>query len=376
MRKALAFCLLATTLASCVGPAPAGSASPSVASGITATTLGEIEAALQFRIQALANRDLAAFQSAIDLSRPAFRRCQLETFDTATRQAVAPIGPTVAKVEPYGDGYVRAYLVEDVGLRRIYFRRDSGKWIVTEPKIDELGGERTKSIGDIKISYWGIDEDVIDLIGREAVATHEYAKGFARGPLRDVYSVRVFPTRESTGIVDCWADAFANFREERAPVIGFYRVWLDRSLDRVSDWTRDLFRHEALHYVQDQFIHRIGIRLDWWLLEGWPDFVAGTRTQGELRDAVCRTNLPTLKRLVDGVPTEPGTPSELNGQFYALANSLVDYVEATYGRDAYWDLVALYVDNPDYRVTYPKIFKVEPDVFYQRSLAFAKQKYC
>jgi hypothetical protein len=376
MRRALALAALAGILASCIGASPPASPSPATAVGITATTLTEIEAALQVRIQALANRDLAGFQAAIDLTRPAFRRCQLEQFDIASRQRVSPVGPKVAKVESYGTDYVRAYLVEDDGLRRIYFRRDGDRWIVTEPRIDELGGERTKTIAGIKVTYWGIDEDVIELIGREAGATLEYAKGYARGPFRDAYSVRVFPTRESTSIVDCWGDAFANFREEHAPLIGFYRVWFDRSLTRVSDGTRDLFRHESLHYVQDQFIHGIGFRLDWWLIEGWPDHIAGTRTVGEIRAAVCATNLPTLKRLIDGVPTEPGTPPELNGQFYALANSLIDYVQATYGPNAYWDLVALYADNPDYRATYPKIFKVEPDAFYQDWLAFAKKKYC
>jgi hypothetical protein len=374
MRRALAAAALAGILAGCVGASPPASASP--APRITASTLTEIEAALQVRTQALANKDLAGFQAAIDLTRPAFRRCQMEQFDTASRLGVSPIGPKVAKVEPYGTEYVRAYLVEDVGLRRIYFRRDGGRWILTEPRIDELGGERTKSIGDIRFSYWGIDEDVIDHMTREAAATLEYAKGYARSPLRDVYSVRIFPTRESSGIVNCWGDAFANFRDEHAPLIGFYRVWLDQSLTRVSDWTRDIFRHEALHYVQDQFIHGIGARLDWWLIEGWPDFIAGTRAQADIRQAVCATNLPTMKRLVDGVPNEPGTPSELNGQFYALANSLVEYVQSTYGPDAYWDLVALYRDNPDYRVTYPKIFKVDPDALYQGWLTFAKKKYC
>jgi hypothetical protein len=266
MRKALASAAFAAILAGCVGASPPASAPPSGPIRITATTLTEIEAALQVRIQALANKDIAGFQAAIDLTRPAFRRCQMEQFDIASRQGVAPIGPKVVKVEPYGTDYLRAYLVEDVGLRRIYFRRDGDRWIVTEPRIDELGGERTTTIAGVKVSYWGIDEDVIELIAREAGATLEYAKGYARGPFREPYSLRVFPTRESAGIVDCWGVAFANFRDEHAPLIGFHRVWFDGSVARISDYTRDVLHHEALHYVQDQFIHGIALRLDWWLI--------------------------------------------------------------------------------------------------------------
>src|SRR5207249_12271780 len=82
------------------------------------------------------------------------------------------------------------------------------------------------------------------------------------------------------------------------------------------------------------------------------------------------------KRIIDGVPTEPDTPPELTGNYYALANSMVEYVYATYGPQSYWNLVPLYKDNVHHRVNYPKIFKVEPDAFYQGWLAFAKKKYC
>ena len=137
-----------------------------------------------------------------------------------------------------------------------------------------------------------------------------------------------------------------------------------------------VFHHEGLHYLQDQFIHKITIRLDWWLIEGWPDFIAQTSSRSAIRAALCTGTLPTLKRLIDGVPTEPDTPPELTSQYYALANTLVDYVYATKGAQAYWDLLTLYKDVPDYRVQYPKVFGVEPDAFYASWLAYAKRKYC
>lgn len=373
--------LFLTIFVGCTAPPaaePAAStATPSTAPvQITSTTTAEIESAIAERLRALGAKDLTAFQATVDLTRPAFRRCQQETFDVAARQGFGA-GPTkVVKVEPYGNGYVRAYL-DDVGhgIERVYFRRNNDRWVLTEPKADELGGERSKVVDGVRVEYWGADEDIAELVGRESAATREFLMPYANGPIRDPYFVKLIPTRETAGIVACGFIGFSNGRDLHAPFIGLWRVWLAPSLDRVSDFQQAVLRHEGLHYLQDQFIHFITMRLDWWLVEGWPDFIAKSRSRGEIVRAACGTPV-ALKRIIDGIPTEPDTPPEVVSPFYAQANSMIEYVYATYGPQAYWDLVALYKDNVDYRVNYPKIFGVEPDVFYQRWQAFAKKKYC
>ena len=332
---------------------------------------------LERRQAALVFKDLHAFQATVDLTRPAFRRCQQETFDAAARQGFAGEAVNVIKVEPYGDGYVRAYVQDGSnGLERRYFRRDGDRWILTEPKIEELGGERSRVVDGVRVDYWGIDEDIVGFVGSEAAATRGFLTPYANSAIRDPYSVKLIPTRETAGIVACQFVAFANSRDEHAPFIGIWQLWLSPSLDRVSDYEQAILRHEGLHYLQDQFSHSITVRLDWWLIEGWPDYIAKSRSRFDIVAAVCRTTVPTLKRIIDGVPTEPDTPPELTADYYAFANSMVEYVYATYGAQSYWDLVALYKDNVDYRVNYPKIFKVDPDAFYQGWLAFAKKKYC
>jgi hypothetical protein len=368
-------------LAGCT-PAPSSEATPSPSPPpakveITASTAAEIESVMKERLRALQAKDLFAFQGTVDLTRLAFRRCQQETFDTAARQGFGGGASRVLKVEPYGDGYVRAYLDDGAsGIDRRYFRRDRDRWILTEPKESELGGERSQVVDGIRVEYWGIDEDVVGFLGREAAATRDFLTQHATVPIRDVYYVKLIPTRETAGIVGCQFTAFANVRDEHAPFIGMWRLWLAPGLDRVSDYVQAVLRHEGLHYLQDQFSHGILVRLDWWLIEGWPDYIARTRGRGNIAAAVCAPTVPTLKRIIDGVPTEPDTPPELTSVYYSLANSMIEYVYAKYGAQSYWDLVALYKDNPDYRLTYPKIFKVEPDAFYQGWLAFAKQKYC
>jgi len=332
---------------------------------------------LQRRQAALAGKDLQGFQATVDLTRPAFRRCQQETFDAAARQGFATASINVVKIESYRDSYVRAYIdMGSSGVERMYFRRDGERWVLTEPKVDELGGERSRVVDGIRVDYWGIDEDVVGPVGHEAAATRDFLTPYAYSAVRDPYFVKVIPTRETAGIVGCQFIAFANSRDEHAPFIGMWRLWLAASLDRVSDYEQAVLRHEGLHYLQDQFSHSIGIRLDWWLLEGWPDYVARSRSRAAIVGAVCASAVPTLKRIIDGVPTEPDTPPEVTGDYYALANSMIEYVNATYGPQSYWDLLALYKENPDYRVNYPKVFKVEPEAFYQGWLASAKKKYC
>jgi hypothetical protein len=44
----------------------------------------------------------------------------------------------------------------------VYFRRAGGKWIRSEPLESELGGDRTKTVNGLQLSYYGIDDDVID----------------------------------------------------------------------------------------------------------------------------------------------------------------------------------------------------------------------
>jgi len=374
--------LALAVLAGCTAP-PAVEPSPSAASPspaavqITSSTSAEIESVIAERLRAMGAKDLTAFQATVDLTRPAFRRCQQETFDSAARQGFAA-GPTkVVKVEVFGGTYIRAYLDDGGhGIERVYFRRNNDRWVLTEPKAEELGGERSKVVDGVRVEYWAIDEDIAEFVGRESAATREFLMPLANGPIRDPYFVKLIPTRETAGIVACGFIGFANTRDPHAPFIGLWRVWLAPSLDRVSDYQQAVLRHEGLHYLQDQFSHSITLRLDWWLAEGWPDYIAKSRSRGEIVRAVCASSVPTLKRIIDGIPTEPDTPSELTSQYYAQANSMVEFVYATYGAQSYWDLVALYKDNVDYRVNYPKIFKVEADVFYQQWLAFAKKKYC
>jgi hypothetical protein len=106
---------------------------------------------LQRRRAALAGKDLKGFQATVDLTRPAFRRCQHETFDSAARQGFAAVSTNVVKVEPYRESYVRAYIdMGSSGIERVYFRREglmkmsSDGW-GTRPQRREISSRRTRT---------------------------------------------------------------------------------------------------------------------------------------------------------------------------------------------------------------------------------------
>ena len=82
------------------------------------------------------------------------------------------------------------------------------------------------------------------------------------------------------------------------------------------------------------------------------------------------------QQLEDGVLQTPETPPELPGQYYAFANTMVEYLYKTYGTNAYWDLMTAYKAGVDANVNLPKVIGVTPTAFYASWLVWAKTTYC
>src|SRR6266508_205655 len=351
-RTARTWVLAAIVAAACTSPPPAASPSPSgpVPVQVTERTKGEIQASLQKQRDALLKRDLTAYQSTIDLSRNAFRRCKLETFDIAGRQGAAATAPQVVKVEPYGGTYVRAWIDEGAttGVARTYFRDVDGRWVQTEPTADEVGAEKKTSIDGIDIDYWAIDDDVVEslrkgtLAARDAVVRNQLAES------THPFGIRFYPTRTVQGIVDCAVVGFHLPNRPEDKYIRFFRYWFTPDTTSLSAPTISFIQHEGLHWAQDQFITGISARLDWWLVEGWPDYVGQSRSTDYKRAVVCTTATPTYKQLADGPRTDlPDTNPEDAVRYYAFANSMVEYLYAQYGPDAYKKLLLAYKDLAD-----------------------------
>lgn len=383
MTRSVALLLALLLFVSCtsappVAPPVGGSAAPEKVT-ITGETPREIEALLGKRSDALARRDLAGFQSTFDTTRPALRRCQTEAFDIASRQGASSSGPQVAKVEPYLDTYVRAYVGDESGYQRLYFRQDAGRWILSEPKEEELGGDRTNTIQGMALSYYGIDDDVIEIYAKAGAAILAEVQSLARTPTGAPFGLRIFPTRSAAGAtVGCSTGGFHLINDQKDIYVRLFSniMLLKPGFTEVSDTTTSIIRHEALHWVQDQIVPGISARLDWWLVEGWPDYLGRSRGDAVKQRVVCTTTTPTFKQLQDGVLETPETPPELPGQYYAFANTMIQYLYEIHGDDAYYDLIAVFKDTVDARITYPKALGITGDQLYERWKVWAKQKFC
>lgn len=385
MRRLLILWAVFALAATACAQAPSGAAS-SASTGpqkitVGPETKGQLEAVLQKKATAVQRQDLTGYQSTIDLSRTTFRRCWQEAFDEYGRGS-APSWTTatrIVKIEPYLDTYVRAYVDEDnLGIARRYFRKDGDRWVLTEPRDEELGGDQKKTVDGVQLSYWGIDSDIVDIIGKEGVATRAFLQQHQRGDTRTPYALRIFPTRSAAGLqASCRVLGTAQINDPRDPYLRFFGVWLAPTLDQVSNDMRATMRHEGLHWLQDQFIPGISARLDWWLVEGWPDYVGGVDRTDSIKRGICgAAQVPTYKQLTDGASQGPDEKPEVQSLYYAYANSMIEYLYATYSKDAYWDLMTVYKAGVDPKVNLPAVLKVTPDEFRAGWLAFAKKKYC
>lgn len=373
---------LVLVLVACSAPPPAAAPSGPEKIAISDKTPAELAAVMRAAQAALAKKDLTGFQATIDLTRAAFRRCQSETFDIASRQGFAPTEIRVAKVEPYLDTYARAYVGDDAnGYSRLYFRKEAGRWIRSEPLDSELGGDRTKTVGGLQLSYYGIDDDVIDVYAASGNDARTFLLKQAEGHTStgQAFGLRIFPTRGAAGPnVGC---SVAGFHLTNTPNDPFIRLFSNAltfrpDLAAVTDTTASIIRHEGLHWLQDQFIPGITARMPFWLVEGWPDFVGRSRSTATKKSVICGTPAPTYKQLEDGVLQTPETPPELPGQYYSFANTMVEYVYAIGGPNAYWDLMTAYKAGVDAKVNLPLVLHVTPDAFYSAWLGWAKQTYC
>ncbi len=378
MRRLFAALLVWSIVVACT---PTTTAPPDVTSAvaekpvINEQTRGEIQAVLQRQTNAMANKDQKALQATIDQDRRPLVRCSNEAYDIATRQGPSATGQ-VGKIEPYLDTYVRAYVNEGGnGTRRVFFRKVGGAWVQTEPKDDELGGEKKTTIEDIQIDYWGIDQDIIDALGKGTLAARKVVlENLLSTERRDPLAIRFYPTRSVSGIQGCTVVGFHFVNITSDPYVRFFRYWLNPD-GSLSAPTVSFITHEWLHWAQDQFSAGISARLPWWLVEGWPDYVGKSRSESVMKFVLCQTATPTLKQLEDGA--DPNGPPESLSQYYSFANTMVEYLYTTYGgADGYRKLLLAFKDDAVPANVFPKVLGLSATKFYDDWKVAAKKKYC
>jgi hypothetical protein len=359
-------------LAACTTAQPtAPSASPDTGTTITDKTAGEIEALMAKRANAIAKKDLTAFQATFDGQRAALRRCQTEAFERAARAGTSPSAPKVPKVEKYGD-YVRAYVGNDSdGYQRLYFRKDGTAWKLSEPTESELGGEKTRTVNGIEVSYFVVDEDVVDVYGKAGATIRADILTKTGQTAAATFGLRMFPTRSAAGLQQCGVGGTFILSD---PYLRIYSnvIFFESGFTELHDYAVGIIQHEALHWLQNQIVPGITARLDEWLSEGWPDYIGNARSETVKKGIICTVPTPTFKQLVDGPSTDPDLPPE----YYAFYNSMVEYLYVTYGAKSYFDFLVAYKDRIEPHVTYPRVLGITPEKFYEDYKVWAKKRFC
>lgn len=368
-------------IASACGSAPTDSST-----GVTDSTKAELGAVLKAREGAIARGDLKAFETTFDTTRLTFRRWQSAEFAEAAKLGPRLFG-NVVDVQPYLDRYVRAWVEESneragwpkgVNLTRLYFRREAGRWLLTEPRADELGGERTKTVGTHTFTYYGLDDDIADLFLAEYRSAHELVAKLSPMPLSADFNTRLIPTAEVAG-----PGSLAN-RATTYDRAGFalfpWAISVDPTRTKLSGVTQFEYRVSSVSWMREQVLPGIRVRIEQapWLLEGWEQHQAWVGPRTFYQPVCAGVSALTLKQLTDGPPPpeSPATTIEIYSQYYTYTRTMGEYFDATFGLAAYWDLLKAFVPSADAKANMVKVLLVTPEQFYASWLVWAKKKYC
>lgn len=388
MTVRLPFAVAFAFLLSCTAP-----------TGGTSDARSAIEAVLQKRAIAVASNDEAAFRSTVDATRPALRRAQQDLFDMMRARGVGGSTMTkVLKLEAYG-AYTRAYVDDSPELMllgtsgprsylRVYFRQEGGAWLLTEPKIEELGAQQRHRIGDIEIEQWAIDDDIVEIVAREVTGLRSELTGTVPGTPVPAVSLRLYPTSETIGLAGIPGAAAAHpINAGRDATIRIYALWWASSPGALAPFSRFVLRDQLLGMAREQLAPLAYLRMDWWLRHGLGYAAAGP-DPGDTTRGMCAEPL-TWKQMFDGprkedamggagmggdtlAPTYSAFMSPIAPRAFIQARSMIEHLRAVHGGRAYWDLVLAYADGSGPSAAYAKAISLLPERFYSDWLTWAR----
>lgn len=381
-----------TVLAVIIGGCATAQRSPGDGPGSSADVTA-IQALLRARADAIGRGDLQAFLATIDPARPTLRRTEQELF--ADPQAIALSRSTFKVSAPTTYlGYTRAFVervLEGAAFAgafggapanvRTYFRKDGGRWLLSEPTTDELGGERRSAVGDVDVTYWGADEDLANLYVAEAQAAHDFALRNGPGSVEFKYGLTVIPTAAVAG--PGWTASIGTTTQPNRTRIFPGNLGLDPATRELSAYTRFQLRATAIDQLRDAALPGVGARLTShrWLPDGFVLSVTGLDLAATIRQACAGTPPPTLRQLNDGPPPF-GTPgvsaADVGGRFYAYASALTAYLLETFKNDGYWRLLRAINEGGvgGTPAAFTRALGISEEALYAAAIARANKRYC
>jgi hypothetical protein len=332
------------------------------------STRSEITIVLEKQLDAYRSHDLGLYMSTIDPDRLFLRDCEQQRFAVAQRLGLSLPEVVLGRTEKYGD-YIRVWVRDADGWRRMFMRNDGARWYISEPTSGELGEDQETVFAGVRVSYKAVERDLVDAIGRDVSSVVKAVTAHAPAPPNQLFSVKI-ATMASTngrcfvaGEAEGYGTATLTLREVR----------LTDEYDRVSAETEATLEHEALHWVQIDHAPSAMGSADWWLIEGWPYLIANTPSPGLRAHAVCTSSLPTYSQLRFG--PLPDLQPEVIERYYVVASLLVESLSAQRA-DGYWKVFDGFANDSDPAVAFSSAIGLDGPSFYLTWAAAARAKYC
>ena len=325
---------------------------------------------LEQQRKALVKGDLNAYLATLDPSRVSLRTCEEQRFEIEVAQKMPVPSYTLGRTDTY-KSYVRAWVSDLTGWRRVFVRNDGGHWYLTEPSTADLGPDVTREFAGIRVTAKEAEADLIDAVGHDLSSVRDAVVRYAPTPPTKLFSIWLSTLAAANGKCFFAGTALPTYDGARLTLID---ITLNPDYASLSLQSTNVLMHEALHWIQ--FEHSLDAvdSMDWWLMEGWPYRIADDPSGGARSSAVCSPSVPAYRDTRN--PPSAGTSPIDVERHYVIGAMLVERLGTQYGPSAYWQLVDAFAKDPDPDRAYKAAFGTDGATFYRAWLTDMQAHYC
>jgi hypothetical protein len=341
----------------------------------------EIETALQEtvdlwnRAYAEANHDLLL--EAIDPKASTLRRILADQLDASIQsQGSIDRDAQVADFERRANGYILAHVDVQGRFYTFTFKEVGGKWLLSEPRREELGKKKTIESEHIRLEYYPWDDDVAPQIAEMLEEAHTFVvEKLGRGPQEKtrVQLNAIGQLARSGGLVLASYQTGSTRRARVANIsINSPNSFQGGRYDREAGWQQQMtetLNHEYVHLVHDCCFTNLFLQATW-MIEGLAVYVTeGGHTNGYMsyvtravqNDAILPIRAPSTGS--GKVPKHLEAFDTLNEAetltAYGLSATLVDYIVTNHGgMDGFWKLATDFEQSHDINTSVQNVFGI------------------
>jgi hypothetical protein len=372
-------------------PAPPGALPPSVnpAEAFSDQEISDgIQAALDLYAEAYNENQPELLEQAVDQENKPFRRIvrsRLDEFEKSSLRGQIHFQNTLLGIQRRDFGYVIAHFEDEDGWQANWpFRPVDGRWVLTEPTLEQIGEPVTTETEYFTfVTYPWADDVNPKIMEMLETARQQVAERLGKVPAEKA-RVRIVPVYAVDRFGSMGAIAWYS---QGGDVDGrdLIHIYTPNSFaysyyDPALGWDGTLqmtLTHEYTHMAHARAFNNAG-RLADWMSEGLAEYIS--EAPGDVRYACHAYNTGVIIPILD----ESGALAKQDlmhmtslekdtGLAYAYSDGLVTFVTAKYGGlDGFWKLAKAIDDTGDFKKALKQAFGVEYRDFNQKWEAWLK----